>query len=617
MATVSKKGGARKCITFKAMLSYLNKYKQKHGNLEVPYNFEILNGSVKLGKWCSNIRVAYKRKMTGKKPGRKLTNSMLKELKEIGFELDFDPACIEDDKEVEHHEDVRVDFFKKLRQFSSFKISNGHCNIPSSDHVLYPWCELMRKRKKEGTLGESHVNALEAVGFHWAMFDASWIILATFFSRTGHCNVPEGHVSYEWSKQMRRLKRSGSLNVDDSNLLNSIQFEWDKEDLVGEHANKSYAGEQGEGETGILNNDSSSKSRKESKKLMNNKKRNEISNDDENSNIDSSNDENKRKSRKKLKTKRKNNRTVVRKGPKGQDDCDDSSESSNDSESEDDGDDISDGEKNRKIVHVRKNRSDGDSSDNDSDNDSESGDSSDSDDDGDDISDGEKNGKVYHVRKNYHKMKRDEKAAKKKINENNEVSNNKEISRSAKDDDKSGEKESKDKNSMRNQRNTTRNMSLLIDSNDNDKGKDGASATKTKHGNANGTHLTAGTSALMLQDENKSDREVVLSPAKRVMKEGRVGILMNRSTNARNCNSGALSTEKESSGPSKAEAKGRRTRKTQKVVNIIPFLDKESILAMTVKDLKIECKKRGKKSVAQNKEVLSTWLLENARPDNS
>ena len=571
MATVSQKGGARKCITFKAMLTYLNKYKQKHGNLEVPYNFEILNRSVKLGKWCSNIRVAYKRKMTGKKPGRKLTNSMLKELKEIGFELNFDPACIEDDKEVEHHEDVRVDFFKKLRQFSSFKISNGHCNIPS-DHVLYPWCELMRKRKKEGTLGESHVNALEAVGFHWAMFDASWIILATFFSRTGHCNVPEGHVSYEWSKQMRRLKRSGSLNVDDSNLLNSIQFEWDKEDLVGEHANKSYAGEQGEGETSILNNDSSSKSRKESKKLMNNKKRNKISNDDENSNIDSSNDENKRKSRKKLKTKRKNNRTVVRKGRKGQDDCDDSSESSNDSESEDDGDDISDGEK---------------------------------------------NGKVYHVRKNYHKMKHDEKAAKKKINENNEVSNNKENSRSAKDDDKSGEKESKDKNSMRNQRNTTRNMSLLIDSNDNDKGKDGASATKTKHGNANGTHLTAGTSALMLQDENKSDREVVLSPAKRVMKEGRVGILMNRSTNARNCNSGALSTEKESSGPSKAEAKGRRTRKTQKVVNIIPFLDKESILAMTVKDLKIECKNRGKKSVSQKKEVLFTWLLENARPDNS
>ena len=616
MATVSKKGGARKCITFKAMLSYLKKYKQKHGNLEVPYNFEILNGSVKLGKWCSNIRVAYKRKMTGKKPGRKLTNSMLKELKEIGFELNFDSACIEDDKEVEHHEDVRVDFFKKLRQFSSFKISNGHCNIPS-DHVLYPWCELMRKKKKEGTLGEGNVNALEAVGFHWATFDASWIILATYFSRTGHCNVPEGHVVYEWSKQMRRLKRSGSLNVDDSNLLDSIQFEWHKEDLVGEHANKSYAGEQGEGETSILNNDSFSKSRKESKKLMNNKKRTKVSNDDENSNIDSSNDENKRKSRKKLKSKRKNNRTVVRKGRKGQDDCDDS-ESSNDSESEDDGDDISDGEKKRNILHVRKNGSDGDSSDNDSSNDSDSsdsGDSSDSDD--DDISDGEKNEKVFEVRKKYHKMKRDEKAAKKKINENIEVSNNKEISRSAKDDDKkSGEKESKDKNSMRNQRNATPNMSLLIDSNDNDKGKDGASATKTKHGNANGTHLTAG-SALMLHDENKSDREVVLSPAKRVMKEGPVGILMNRSTNARNCNSGALSTEKESSGPSKVEAKGRHTRKMQKVVRTVPFLDKESILAMNVKRLKIECKNRGKKSVVQKKQVLRTWLLENARPDIS
>ena len=146
-----------------------------------------------------------------------------------------------------------------------------------------------------------------------------------------------------------------------------------------------------------------------------------------------------------------------------------------------------------------------------------------------------------------------------KCNENNVVSN-KEISRSAQDDDKSGEKEGKDKDSMRNQRNTTQNMSLLIDSNDNDDGKDGAPGTKTKHGNANGTHLTAG-SALMLQDENKSDRKVVvLSPAKRVMKEGQAGIFINCSTNMRHCNSGALSTEKESSsGYSKSEAKGRRT----------------------------------------------------------
>jgi len=114
---------------FDKWCNQLLRFKEEFGHCNVPQRY---SGNPSLGKWCNDMRNAYKKIQKGMKAHRNLSQDRIERLEEIGFQwqvVDYDEA-----------------FEKHCRDLIAFKEEFGHCNVPIKNNPsLGNWCGDMRK----------------------------------------------------------------------------------------------------------------------------------------------------------------------------------------------------------------------------------------------------------------------------------------------------------------------------------------------------------------------------------------------------------------------------------------------------------------------------------------
>ncbi len=181
-------------ISFSDRLKALEKFKAKHGHLNVTISVD-----KSLGYWCSNVRTAYRWRNTDRKTGIAMTDDRIAALKELGFlfpkietnEKEEDPnenhsSSDEDDNTTTSNSDNRwvslntpgmvngISFSDRLEALEEFKAKHGHLNVTiRKDKSLANWCSNIRasyRSRHSGTrtsiaMTDDRIAALKELGF--------------------------------------------------------------------------------------------------------------------------------------------------------------------------------------------------------------------------------------------------------------------------------------------------------------------------------------------------------------------------------------------------------------------------------------------------------------------
>jgi hypothetical protein len=121
------------------------------------------------------------------------------------------------------------DYLDALRDF---KKSHGHCRVPKKWNLnseLANWVSRIRTQRKKGSFSTLQVQALEQIGFDWALGQEKQnrriTELKNFKSIHGHCNVPVRYtLNPELGRWVAMMRNSPSTEV--KALLNELGFDW-------------------------------------------------------------------------------------------------------------------------------------------------------------------------------------------------------------------------------------------------------------------------------------------------------------------------------------------------------------------------------------------------------
>jgi len=214
-------------------------FKDEFGHCNIPYKY---TGNPSFGKWCSDIRNAYKKIQKGMKSNSNLSQDRIDRLEEIGFQWKV----------------FSVTFEERCREFIAFKDEFGHCNIPyiyTGNPSLGRFCGNMRTAyrkiqkgmKAKSNLSQDRIERLEEIGFEWQpsrtvnddkIFEQRCRELTSFKEEFGHCNVPSRYAGNSslghWSGNMRTayrkiqkgMKVNYNLSQDRIEILEDIGFRW-------------------------------------------------------------------------------------------------------------------------------------------------------------------------------------------------------------------------------------------------------------------------------------------------------------------------------------------------------------------------------------------------------
>lgn len=213
--------------SFDANIAKLKKFRQKHGHCNVTQQNK---DDPSLGRWVRTMRSAFKQIQLGKNTRTKLTQSMIKQLEDLGFQWEI----------------RNLSFATNITKLRNFKEKYGHCNVPNrykEDPSLGHWVSDIRGAYKKIKLGkstrmnltQSKIDQLEEMGFEWdainLSFDMHIAKLQKFKEKYGHFNVPR---KYEddptlgsWVGTMRlQLGKSSRTNLTQANIkkLEEIGF---------------------------------------------------------------------------------------------------------------------------------------------------------------------------------------------------------------------------------------------------------------------------------------------------------------------------------------------------------------------------------------------------------
>lgn len=186
-------------ITWKQGYAELVKYKEEHGDLDIPSQY-ITKDGFQLGSLVGNIRYAsaYGTRSTFLTPEHEAM------LTELGFIWD------------------KLDYVWEQNYLAcmKFKLENGHLNIPSDavseeGLAIGAWIRRMRKiriGKVVGRLTDSQINKLDEIGFSWEdHFTKQWndafARLLIYKEENGHVNVPTMYIDEAGFALGRWLKR--------------------------------------------------------------------------------------------------------------------------------------------------------------------------------------------------------------------------------------------------------------------------------------------------------------------------------------------------------------------------------------------------------------------------
>jgi superfamily II DNA or RNA helicase len=152
----------------------------------------------------------------------KLSPERIRRLESLGFKWDPLTAAWEE-------------MFATLK---AFQIKTGHCNVPNSrtdTSGLGTWVTYQRNYRRSGKLSPERIRRLEALGFVWDPYDASWVemfaALVAFKDENGHCNVPATYPANptlgNWVPTQRSAKKRGKLSPERIQQLETLGIMWD------------------------------------------------------------------------------------------------------------------------------------------------------------------------------------------------------------------------------------------------------------------------------------------------------------------------------------------------------------------------------------------------------
>jgi len=102
-------------MTFDERYAELIKFKEKAGHCNVPQTKS--DGYQSLGRWCSKLRVSYKKIQKSEIPNRKLTQEMTHQLDDAGFNWSVSTCRT---------------FEERYAELMKYKLKVGHCNVPQT-----------------------------------------------------------------------------------------------------------------------------------------------------------------------------------------------------------------------------------------------------------------------------------------------------------------------------------------------------------------------------------------------------------------------------------------------------------------------------------------------------
>jgi superfamily II DNA or RNA helicase len=184
-------------------------YVQQNGQCRVPIGY-LSSSGFRLGRWVSKQRM--KRS--------KLTSQCQKRLDALGF--DWEPFAKQWEEGFQH-----------LKRYIE---SNTHSRVPQ-DYVTpegYPlgnWVGVQRTGQK--TLSAERRKRLEAIGFLWDVFSATWDEgfqhLTVFLSTHGHCKVPDRYVAadgFQLGRWVGKQRIKKNMSVERRIKLDALGLEW-------------------------------------------------------------------------------------------------------------------------------------------------------------------------------------------------------------------------------------------------------------------------------------------------------------------------------------------------------------------------------------------------------
>mmetsp|Transcript_23677 Transcript_23677/g.33937 ORF Transcript_23677/g.33937 Transcript_23677/m.33937 type:complete len:238 (+) Transcript_23677:113-826(+) len=179
----------------------------------VPDNYPLSNPT--LAKWVKEQR----------KRESSLTEEQRMMLNKLGFEWNYLKRS-------------NMTWMQKFKALEKFKQKNGDCYVPqgyTADQSLGGWVTTQRVTKKNGTISKEREKMLNDIGFSWSLYDQrTWMeqfcALSDFKKCNGHCLVPQNYKTGSslgvWVKIQRKNKLNDTLEEDQVELLDSLDFEW-------------------------------------------------------------------------------------------------------------------------------------------------------------------------------------------------------------------------------------------------------------------------------------------------------------------------------------------------------------------------------------------------------
>jgi len=138
-------------------------------------------------------------------------------------------------------DELAPDFDKRVGQLKRFVRVEGHAEVPTRHPGgLGDWVGLMRSLRRDGLLGQSKFEVLDALGMRWERMAAATAMrldeLKEFKRQHGHIDVPTIYSTGlgAWLGQCRARKRVGDLGTDVEAALKELGVTWNMRDSLWE-----------------------------------------------------------------------------------------------------------------------------------------------------------------------------------------------------------------------------------------------------------------------------------------------------------------------------------------------------------------------------------------------
>ncbi len=182
----------------------LKKIYEKDGDTDIPMGSS-------LGNWCGTQRNKFNSKL--------LTPKQVELLNSIEFPWNL-------------HDKRWNDNFLQLKEY--FEEVGDSC-IPTGT-PLGNWCLTQRQKYKDKFLLEDQIELLNSIKFPWDLHEQKWkdnfLELKKIFDKEGHSIIPTGTPLGNWCLTQRLNKKRKLLDKEKIQFLESLNFDWGKEDFI-------------------------------------------------------------------------------------------------------------------------------------------------------------------------------------------------------------------------------------------------------------------------------------------------------------------------------------------------------------------------------------------------